>query len=181
VAGDPGWQLSPLHFVPFGARVAMMRSKRSGASSLVVLRQVFVSFCTVVVLFAVVVAMVARPAAGETSRDVGTWTAVVVLVGAVALTATRMISARRLDTTDATTLGNAFRTRFFLGLATAESVALVGFVGAFLALSPAVYLLAAVMTLVGFALIAPTRVHLEREDEALRAAGSTISLYEALA
>jgi hypothetical protein len=57
----------------------------------------------------------------------------------------------------------------------------VGFVGAFLALSPAVYLLAAVMTLVGFALIAPTRVHLEREDEALRAAGSTISLYEALA
>lgn len=178
---DPGWKLSPLLFVPIlGPRLHARRLARSGADGIVRTRQLFASFVTAVVLFAVVLVGGAVPDP-EGSADITPWILGVCVVGVAALVATRQIAGRSLDCSTAPALAESYRTRFFLGIAVSESVALLGFVGAFLAPGGIVYLVGGAIALVGFSIVAPTRRHLEREDEELRGRGCAISLYDALA
>ena len=178
---DPGWKLSPLPFVPIiGPRLHARRLARSGANGIVLTRQLFTSFVAAVLLFAVVLLSGAVPDREE-SANVTPWVLGVGAVGVAALVATRHIARRSLDCSTATTLAASYRTRFFLGIAVSESVAMLGFVGAFVAPGSVVYLVGGAISLVGFSFMAPTRRHLEREDEELRGRGCAISLYDALA
>lgn len=178
---DPGWKLSPLLFVPIiGSHLHARRLQRSGADGIVRTRQLFASFVTALVLFAVVLVSGTVPDDQGVSTDAMPWILGVGAIGIVALVATRRIAGRSLDCSTATMLAASYRTRFFVGIAVSESVALLGLVGAFVASSSVVYLVGGAIALVGFSFIAPTRTHLEREDEASQSRGCAISLYDAL-
>jgi hypothetical protein len=74
----------------------------------------------------------------------------------------------------------AYRTRFFLRLAMAEAGAVMGFVGFFLTQNPLVYFVGLIPAALGFAMLAPTRANLEREDQAMAARGCRYTIYRAL-
>jgi hypothetical protein len=144
----------------------------------VALRGVFLSVCAAIVLVGVVV--VVLDATGGIGGDLpgGPVALAVAVAGALLLAA----SARRrpLDGSSDEALASSYRTRFFLRMAFAESAALLGFVGFVLTGNPAVYVVGAASTVVGFALLAPTAGNLARDQEELRRAGNPRSLVQAL-
>ncbi len=175
---DPGWQLdwksALLTFVP---SLAIRRAVRSDRDPLVALRTLFLTFCAAIVAIGVVVVTLGDLTTG--SEPTGLSIAIVVVFGGACLLAQHFL-AKPLDCTSAQSLASTYRTRFFLRMAFAESAALVGFV-VDIALGPWwVYFIAVIFTAVGFALLAPTRRHLEQDQEALSRNGCMRSLMSAL-
>ena len=174
---DPGWG-SPwkmlLMLLPGGARLAA----RSATDGLQLLRMLFVSFSSAIVLFAVVLLLMGGGRV-EDGPSPGPWGLGLAAYGMAALAATRLIERPLVCDSDMA-LANSYRTRFFLRLAFSESVALFGFVLT-LVMGPVwLYFLGAAFTAVGFARLAPTRANLERDQETLQAAGCGRSLVDAL-
>lgn len=91
-----------------------------------------------------------------------------------------MLGRRALQPADAGSLGNQYRVRFFIGVALAETPALLGFVGRFVTGETGPLLLGAAVSLVLLALHAPTAAAVAREDQRLRHAGATVTLSDAL-
>jgi hypothetical protein len=174
---DPGWG-SPGNFLlamlPGGARLVARRAD----DGLVLLRILFISFCSSVLLFGVVLLLLGGGQV-EDGPAPGPWGLALSGYGVVALAATRLVE-RPLSCDSDVALAGGYRTRFFLRLAFSESVALFGFVLVFVVGPAWLYFLGAAFTAVGFARLAPTRSNLERDQQALLAAGCTRSVVGAL-
>ena len=139
-----------------------------------------VTFTWALVLFGVVLAFLdLGPDDGEDPAvSLGVAVAIVAAAGLVSLVAANFIPA--LDGSSDSTAAQTYRTRFFLRLATAESVALVGFVLCFLTGSIVPYLAALPFTAIGFWRAAPTKSNIQRDQDALRAQGSPVQLWRVL-
>jgi len=176
---DPGWRLSwktlLLALVP---SVGIRLARNSAKDSLQILRNVFISFCTAVVLIGVVVLLLGDIDPKQPDRPT---LAVLIVVGVsvISLTLQRLL-ARPLDCATPASLAATYRTRFFLRIAFAETCSLVAF-AVYIVIGPGwVYLLGLTFTLFGFTLAAPTRAKLRADQDALGTRGCTLSLVAAL-
>jgi hypothetical protein len=158
-------------------RRVVASSMQAGASALMGLRAVFLSFVIAMVAIAVVVLVLAAEL--DDYRPVSAaWTAsVVVVLSAGAVGAERRIGGR-LDCSSREALLAAYRQRFFLRIALSQSAALLGFVGFLVAQHPGIYFLGAAFTVVGFMHAAPTRTNLGKDDSVLAARGCQHRLAE---
>jgi len=177
---DPGWPLKKellLALVPGFGRVLVRRRLDPNENGLVLLRQVFLSFCIAIVLFGVVLAFL-WPSQSNEPASPGLAVGIIV-VGIATGIAGRFVE-KPLVCSDEATLAGSYRTRFFLRIAFAECAALFGFVGFFIASVWWVYPVGALVTLTGFARAAPTRARLQRDQERLNGQGCFRSLVAAL-
>ena len=136
------------------------------------------------IIFAVAIAMIGKvvwtlgelaETPGSTFRSV----AVVVAVGCNSL-AIQQFFRPGLDGTSMQTLVVSYRTRYFLRLAFSETVALIAFV-VYIAWGPQwVYPIGAAFTFLGFWRLAPTKRHLQQDQDRLSLSGCQLSLTEAL-
>ncbi|MGH2724531.1 MAG: hypothetical protein ACRDI0_09775 [Actinomycetota bacterium] len=179
---DPGWgpalRRTPLLvLIPFlHLRAAKLGAKR-GLDGLTVLRMLFLYFVSALLLFLVVLAFIAEPFGG----DVPPW--MLLAFGAVLLLSVGgalWARARPLDASGQEALAASYRTTFFVGLAFGESAALYGFVAVFLVGGLLPYLAGLAVSVIGFAIIAPTRSNIERRQAEIAAGGSSLSLAAAL-
>jgi hypothetical protein len=147
--------------------------------TLTTLRALFGSFCAGYALLGIVVAVLS----GAADLDIGlSGTAVgiaVLAIGLLALLALRFIS-RPLDCRGTVKLAASYNTRFFVRMALAESVALLGFAGFIVTGHGWLYPLGLAFTAVGFYWLAPTARNLARDQEELNKAGCSESLVAAL-
>jgi F0F1-type ATP synthase membrane subunit c/vacuolar-type H+-ATPase subunit K len=178
---DPGWPAGKelfLALLPGGVRLLSSRRLNRPANRLVLLRQVFLSFCLAIVMFGVVLTFL-WPAQSKEPDSPG------LAIGLIGLGLLAGITGRFLEKplacADDSALAGSYRTRFFLRVAFAESAALFGFVGFFIASVPWVYPAGAAIAFVGFARAAPTRTNLRRDQERLSDEGCYRSLVRALA
>jgi F0F1-type ATP synthase membrane subunit c/vacuolar-type H+-ATPase subunit K len=172
---DPGWPrgLSALAYLIPG--VLQRRARKPGTDALFALRQVMESFSAALVLFGVVLPFT-NPQAGSPLP----WFAVLAVMAVMSIVAARAVE-KPLDCSSPTNLAGSYRTRFFLRLAFADTVALFGFTFAFLGGSIWIYYAGAVFTLIRFWTgIAPTEAALENDQRLLNERGCTLSLMAAL-
>jgi peptidoglycan/LPS O-acetylase OafA/YrhL len=178
--GDPGWR-SALRYALYALVPgwSLRLRKRSGDSDgLVLLRGIFLSFTTALLLVGVVV-VVLESAEGlggtvsDTPASVG-----IALMGLASLAGSRL--ERPLPCGDDARLAKSYTQRFFLRLALAEAAALAGFVAFVLTGSGWMYPLGLLFTAIGFAQLAPTTKNLEEDEERLRVSGCARSLVDAL-
>jgi F0F1-type ATP synthase membrane subunit c/vacuolar-type H+-ATPase subunit K len=169
---DPGWRPA-LGGLAWGLvpGMAIRRARRSGGGGLVVLRGLFLSFCAAIALVGLVVLVLSAGEGIEQGADGTTVAIAVAVAGVVLLVASAW--RRPLDGSSEQALAQSYRRRFFLRMAFAEAAALLGFVGFILTGNPAIYLVGAAFTVVGFVLLAPTAGNLARDQEALRARDGT--------
>ncbi|MEX1105537.1 MAG: hypothetical protein WEB78_05010 [Ilumatobacteraceae bacterium] len=176
---DPGWRrawlMLPGMLIP---GVAIIRAQRTaGTDGLVVLRSLFLSFATAIVLIGGVVVLLGDVAGSSSNAALGI--GIVIVVAGISLAA-QAISRRPLDGSSDGALGNSYRTRFFLRIALSEAIALVGFVVG-IAMGPWwAYFLGAALSLVSLSRFAPTRANLAAEQESLSLAGCKRSLVDVL-
>lgn len=147
-------------------------------NGLTVLRQLFLSFSSALVLITVV-AVILSTSIGHVDPPTSVSMTIVIVVGLASLIAGRR-ARRELDCRTDRTLADSYRQRFFLRLAFAESAALIGF-----AISIAIgpwwaYFVALAFTVAGFARLAPTRRNLTLDQQHLGANGCHRSLADAL-
>jgi F0F1-type ATP synthase membrane subunit c/vacuolar-type H+-ATPase subunit K len=177
---DPGWGTPREILLGFVPGLAARRTAKA-ANPLAAMRSVFTSFVVALVLYGLVLSWIdlgsgsgEPPSFSSRSAIVG-----VVLIGLAALTASSKIGGPLRCGTPVELVGR-YRTRFFLRVAFAESAALFGFVAAFLCEDRNAYFAGMAVALVGFARLAPTGAHIERDQEQLRASGCPASLHDAL-
>lgn len=176
---DPGWRkavaMLPGMMIP---GVAIVRAQRTaGTDGLVVLRSLYLSFVTAIVLIGVVVLLIGDLSDGTSRPALGL--GLVVVAAAVSVGAQAVVPGGLDGSTDQS-LGDSYRTRFFLRIALSEAIALVGFVVG-LAVGPWwAYFVGGMLALVSLARIAPSRRNLAADQDALSLRGSTRSLVEVL-
>jgi F0F1-type ATP synthase membrane subunit c/vacuolar-type H+-ATPase subunit K len=172
---DPGWpSIGVLLTLLIPWR--MPREARRARDGLFSLRMVFISFFNAIILIGVVILVM------DLDADGTPWPWLVALgAAAVASIVVTQVADRPLDCTSPATLASSYRTRFFLRLAFAEGVALLGFVFSFTSQNAWVYLPAAAFTLYRFSTVAaPTQRALVADQRALKARGCQLSLVAAL-
>jgi F0F1-type ATP synthase membrane subunit c/vacuolar-type H+-ATPase subunit K len=151
-----------------------LRRHRSG-DGLIMLRQVLLTFSFTVVAFGVVIAFIQLP-----DNALVPWLPVLAAIALVVPIAGRF-AEKPLDCTTDSALANSYRTRFFLRIAFAETVALFAFVFVFIGAAKWIYAAGAAVALFRFwTSAAPTRTALARDQQRLNAAGCTRSLVAAL-
>ena len=176
---DPGWlpSLRGLwwYAIPVVGSVMRVRARSAEANGLIVLRSVFLGLIVPLLLFLFVLGFIA-PGTAET-RGWVPWAVVVIGIASLAYVArihggpSRQRRQRRLP---------APRAWFFIGVGVAEAAALWGFAGVFLGGSLWIYLVGLTFGLVGLWMIASTRSDIERRQREITAAGSPLSLLDAL-
>jgi hypothetical protein len=173
---DPGWRSS----LPAAVLLAFLPwwIQRQKGDGLVALRSVFVAFVSALVLFGVVLMVIAP--AGAATEPLGILAIGVLGLAVHILVLPIVVFRRPLSCSSDLALATAYRTRFFLGLAFSEAVALVGFVATFLGAGWVSYWVAFVFAELGFARIAPTTAHIDAEQRRLTEAGCERSLFVAL-
>ena len=146
-----------------------------GVDGLILLRKTILSFSTALVLFGVFLAVMDVP-----NGSVMPWLGVLAACAIASVVLTRVVD-KPLDCTSASTLAGTYRTRFFLRVAFAESVALFGFAFVFIGAPRWLYYLGAAFALVRFwTIAAPTRAAVGRDQQALRRRGCELSLVAVL-
>jgi hypothetical protein len=173
---DPGWRSS----LPAAVLLAVLPwwIQRQKGDGLVALRSVFVAFVTTLVGIGVVLMVVAPPGAAPEPVAL---VAIVVLGLGVHAAAPPVVDLRReLDCSSDLSLASSYRSRFFLGLAFSEVVALVGFVVTFLGAGWVSYWVGFVFAVIGFARVAPTTAHIDADQRRLTKSGCERSLFVAL-
>jgi len=142
---------------------------------------VLVAFCVALLLIGNVVLIL--DTSGDLNRtdvSAGVIAAVVALIGLLSLVGGR-IAVPSLDASDPARLVTSYRSRFFARLAWAEVPALLAFAGFLLLGGEAwVYGIGLAASLAGFALAAPTRASVRREQELIAASGASLDLLEVL-
>lgn len=167
---DPGWSWAIRAGIPgslflFPSR----RIRRLGdLGALNAIRAVFVSFLVALALLSLVVLILRLDT--EDGLSPGPVAAGVIGFGVTMQLFGRLVE-RPLDGSSPGALIGSYRTRFFLRVAFAEASALAGFVGFILTGHEWVYAAGLVVALVGFARLAPTRRHLERDQVDLNRRG----------
>jgi F0F1-type ATP synthase membrane subunit c/vacuolar-type H+-ATPase subunit K len=179
---DPGWgdavRSAWMFIIPFGLQLRLRKLQREGADGLVVLRSVFLAFVAAIVLFAIVVAFLDPRVEGASAAG---WVALgLAAYGVLVVFVLTPIVERPLSCDSDHALQGSYRTRFFLRVALAESVALLGFVLMFQVGASWVYYTGGAVTLVGLAWRAPTARNLMKDEDELRARGCARSLVTAL-
>jgi len=171
-AGDPGWKPSLRVTLPF----VPDRSDEPARNGLTVLRSVFLAFTGALVLIANLVATsTALP-----NGPVVPWIPILIAFAALTLVGARATD-RPLPCTSAQALAAAYRARFFLRVAFAESVALMAFTITFAGGPVWTYYVGLAFTFVRFATnVAPTRAAVARDQADLEARGCNLSLIAAL-
>jgi len=175
---DPGWpwRRAPFVVFPLYGQLLQRRSRRDlNRDGLLMLRELFMAFVAAILLFGVVLSFMD---AGETEPSPGLAVGLLAL-GVLAGIMGRVVE-RPLDCTSDQKLAASYRTRFFIRIAFSETAALFGFVGFFLTAERWVYPIAAAITLVGFARAAPTRAHLQQDQERLSERACFRSLVNAI-
>jgi hypothetical protein len=172
---DPGWK--PLLRRPVWVIPQLV--SRVGLDGLLQVRALFLSFCWALVLMGIVVPLVFAGSSPPPARVLGT---VLVAGGAILSLGGPMIAERfrPLRCGSPRDVAAAWRTRFFLRLAFAESAALVGFVTVTLASEIFWYYAALPVTAIGFFRSAPTKRNLGRDHQHLRKIGCPVPLVSAL-
>lgn len=154
----------------------LFRARRRETNGLVILRSLFIALVAALFLFIVALSFIA-PWDGGDERWVP-W--LVILGGIVSLAWVSSIRQRPLRATSLEGLANWYRALFFIGVGMAVAAVMWGFVGVFLGGSLWIYLLGLAFGLVGMWMIAPTRRDIERRQREITAAGSSLSLLDAL-
>ena len=158
--------------------VAIVRAQRTaGTDGLVVLRSLFLSFATAIVLIAGVVLLIGDVTTGTVRTALGIG---IVLVLAGVSFAVQAVALRALDGSSDEALGNSYRTRFFLRIALSEAIGLVGFMVGLMVGPWWAYFPAAVLSLASLSRAAPTRARLASDQDALSLAGCNRSLVDVL-
>jgi hypothetical protein len=174
---DPGWwpSLRGLwwYTIPVVGPVMRVSARQRQTNGLIALRSVFLSL-VVALLFFVVVYGVITPWDGGDERWVP-WTVVVIGIGSIA-----WIRRRPLPTTSSEALARSYRALFYIGVGVGSAAALWGLAGVLLGGSLWIYLVGLAFALVGLWMIAPTRSDIERRQREITAAGSPLSLLDAL-
>jgi hypothetical protein len=171
---DLRWRLSPrtlLFLIPGYLRFASR--KRPSQDPLDLGRQVWLAFFSSLLAYGVVIIFVV-PSSVEHSAT--PWIVALSVLAATCLVAEEVFGRRLLDGNDPERLSLAYRTRFFIQVALSELIALGAFVATFITGQWWVYWLFLPFALLGLWRAAPTKAHLLREDEQLRAAGCPVSL-----
>ena len=179
---DPGWggaiRRAPIMLIPFAGFFLLQGRRDRGPDGLTRLRAVFLGYLGVLVFFLAFIWLVV---AGEDPKRTPAWLPVGLAgYGAFCLLMTRWARNRRLDTSSPGALAGSYRSSFFVGAAFALAIWFAGFVGAYLIVSPWPYLVGMTISVIVLALIAPTRADIERRQHQIAAAGSSLSLGEAL-
>jgi hypothetical protein len=174
---DPGWGEALMAAVPVYGRIAIGRRARERPDGLILMRQLFVSFCSAVLLFGIVLAVIGptQRAGGPAAGPAG----ILLVVGAGSVVVGTRLE-RPLDGAGDATVLASYRTRFFVRIATSEVAALLGFVGFFTTGVWWVYPVSACITFAGFARAAPSVANLRRDQEQLYEQGSQVVLVRAL-
>ncbi len=180
---DPGWPISWRIFLwalipSMGLHRQRQGAVRGDVDGLVVLRQLFLSFCLTIVAVGVVLAVLYPGSEPPTDPPTGAVVALL-LVGALSSVVGPRIE-RPLSCEDDAQLADSYRKRFFLRLAFSEVAALLGFVGFFLIYAWWPYVIGAAITALGFWRATPTSARLARDQDVLAAQGCQRSLISAL-
>jgi hypothetical protein len=177
---DPDWQPSLRglwwYAIPLAGSVMRVRAKRRETNGLIALRSVFLSLVAALLFFVVPYSFIA-PWDGGDERWVP-WTVVVIGIGSLA--GVGWIRRRPLPTTSLEALARSYQALFFIGVGVASAAALWGLAGVFLGGSLWIYLVGLAFGLIGLWMIAPTRSDIERRQREITAAGSPLSLLDAL-
>jgi hypothetical protein len=177
---DPGWReaLRGLwwYLIPLVGPILRGRGAGQQENGLVALRSVYAGLIVPLFLFVVVLTFI-EPFDGG---DEGWVPWVVVIIGVVSVALIARFRRRPLVTTSSKALAGTYRAWFFIEIGLAEAAGLFGFVGVFLTLGYWVYLLGLAFALAGLWLAAPTRSDIERRQREISAAGSSLSLLDAL-
>jgi hypothetical protein len=104
---------------------------------------------------------------------------VVCLLGMASLLGERLIE-RPLDCSTIARLGSTYRSRFFLRIAFANAIALIGFVGFMVTNEGWILLLAALFALIGYLRLVPTSANLAKEQDLIIRSGCHLVLIDAL-
>jgi hypothetical protein len=173
---DPGWPVDArtlwMLLVP-GLLQRRIR-RQGGLGGLGQVRMAFVAFCNAIWLFGFVLLFTAPLTGGGEAAFV--FVAVVALLAVVDYAVVGRLE--RPLVCDA--LVASYRTRFFVRIASAEAIALIGFAGSFAFRAAWVYYPCALLTAFGFARAAPTRAALQRDQQQLTGQGCGKSLVAAL-
>jgi hypothetical protein len=153
-----------------------LRARRAETNGLIPLRSVFLGLVAPLLLFIVALSFIGPWDGG----DEGWVPWAVVVLGIASLAYVARIRRRPLPTTSPEALARSCRALFFIGVGVAETAPLWGFAGVFLGGSAWIYLLGLAFGLVGLWMIAPTRRDIERRQREITAAGSPLSLQDAL-
>ncbi len=153
-----------------------VRARRAGTNGLIVLRSLFLSLIFPLLLFPVALTFTEPWDDGD--EQWVPWA--VVGAGLYALAAIAWIRRRALATDSREALASSYRASFFIGVGLAESAALFGVCGVFVGGSLWIYLVGLAFALVGLRMIAPTRLDIEGRQREISAAGSPLSLLDAL-
>jgi F0F1-type ATP synthase membrane subunit c/vacuolar-type H+-ATPase subunit K len=162
---NPGWR-------PFAT---------TKSAPLVQLRFLFANFVLALVVFLVFLSFVIDPQDQRRGDPEPDWALRVQVAGlATSLLGAGWARGRSLSGTTSRALASSYTRRFFIGIGFADSAALLGVVIAFVTNRLWPYFVGLAVSLVGFALMAPTARNIERDEERLRAAGSSVSLWDGL-
>lgn len=138
----------------------------------------FRTFVTALLLFVVALLLTIDPTGPSQGAD---WYPYVLGgVGLLGVIGVFYAKSRPLDLRDRRALAGSFRTAWILGIAFAEAPALSGFMGALILERLWPYVVGLAISLALLAAMAPTRRELDRRQRAITAAGSPLSLREAL-
>jgi O-antigen/teichoic acid export membrane protein len=177
---DPGWWPSlrglSRHWIALVGSLMRLRARPLETNGLILLRSVFLVLVAALLLFVVPLSFIG-PWDGGDERWVP-WA--VVAIGIISLAWVARIRRRPLPTTSPEALARHYRALFFIGVSAAADAALLGFVGVFQGGSAWIYLVGLAFGLVGLWMIAPTRSDIERRQREIIAAGSPLSLLDAL-
>lgn len=177
---DPGW--GKPHLIVLGAFVPRLRARRANekASLLLATRLLFFSFTSSMIIISLVVLENTSNAVPPGSPSTGVACAIAAVAAVVWVSVGRLVK-RTLPCGDVGQILGAYRHRFFLQMAFNNAASLTAFVLTFLSAVPWPYFVGLPVALVGQALAAPTRRHLEAESQAMAAQGCPTTLLGAFA
>ena len=177
---DPGWWPSLRgvwwHWIALGGSLTRLKARPVRTNGLMLLRSVFLVLVAALLLLVVPLSFITPWDGG----DAGWVPWAVVVIGIISLAWVARIRRRPLPTTSPEALARHYRALFFIGVGAAADAALLGSVGLFLRGSLWIYLVGLAFGLVGLWMIAPTRSDIERRQREIIAAGSPLSLLDAL-
>jgi hypothetical protein len=158
------------------------RGQPAGSSSVLrPMQRITGAFALAVLLFGNVVVALGADDLKRTDVAIGPVVAAVVAAALVSLVGGRLLLPKlRPDAREPAELVGQYRSRFFGQLAWAEMPVLLAFGAVFLVGEGWIYVIGLVPSLAGFALALPTGTRVHRDNDQLRASGSTLDLVAAL-